>query len=314
MDMEYDVKSEARKQYVKYFRVWFIIFAVILVVFGIRLVGTLLKKEVVVERTNKNAPKERVFDDAKVLSDSEEDKLRKLIAEVEAEIHCDIVLWTIKQPMEGAEARAEYGYRYDDWEMNMRDLADDYFDYNGFGYDNVDYSGALLLDNCYDGQKGSWLSTTGAVYEKFGNAEINNVVDEVYYTLVADGSAYYKAYKKGIEKIRDQMRDDKVTNIFTMGMFGMAALFIPIIVAVIFILTHLKSKEGDITTTVNTYVNGDAQMNRRSDQFIRKTETTRRIETSSSGGGSRSSSSSGGRGGSHRSSSGRSHGGGGRRR
>ena len=125
MDMEYDVKSEARKQYVKYFRVWFILFAVILVVFGIRLAGTLLKKEAVVERTNKNAPKERVFDDAKVLSDSEEDKLRKLIAEVEAEIHCDIVLWTINQPVEGAEAQAEYGYRYDDWELNMRDLADE---------------------------------------------------------------------------------------------------------------------------------------------------------------------------------------------
>lgn len=313
MDMEYDVKSEARKQYVKYFRVWFILFAVIFVVFGIRLVGTLLKKEAVVERTNKNAPKERVFDDAKVLSDSEEDKLRKLIAEVEAEIHCDIVLWTINQPVEGAEAQAEYGYRYDDWELNMRDLADDYFDYNGFGYDNVDFSGALLLDNCYEGQEGTWLSTTGAVYEKFGNAEIDYVLDEVYYTLVADESAYYTAYKKGIEEIRIQMQDDKLGAIFTMGMFVVAALFIPIIVALIFILIHLKSKEGDITTTVNTYVNGDAQMNRRSDAFIRKTETTRRIETSSSGGGSRSSSS-GGRGGSHRSSSGRSHGGGGRRR
>ena len=168
------------------------------------------------------------------------------------------------------------------------------------------------MDNWYDGQAGSWLSTTGAVYEKFGDYEINRVLDEVYYTIEYGGSAYdaYEAYVKEMVKL---MKDDGSSTGLEMGAFVIAALIIPVIVAAIFILTHLKSKEGAITTTTNTYVDGKAQINRQSDAFMRKTVSTRRIPQSSSSGGSRSSSS-GGHGGSHRSSSGRSHGGGGRRR
>ncbi|MBQ7775688.1 MAG: TPM domain-containing protein [Lachnospiraceae bacterium] len=311
MEMEYDVKREARNQYLNYFKIWFIIVAVLIVISAIKLIGILTEKEEVVERTNTQAPQERVFDEANVLSDSEEEKLRKLIADAEAKIHCDLVVWTINQPVEGSEAES-YNYRYDDWELNMRDLADDYYDYNYFGYDNVDYDGALLLDNWYSGQAGSWLSTSGEVYEQFGDYEINQVLDEVYYTIEGGGSAYsaYAAYVKEVVKLMEQNTGDYKP--ITMGSFVLGALIIPLIAAAIFLFSHLKTKEGKVTTNNNTYVSGNVQMNRQNDAFIRKTVSTRRIETSSSG-GSRSGSS-GGRGGSHRSSSGRSHGGGGRRR
>ena len=93
----------------------------------------------------------------------------------------------------------------------------------------------------------------------------------------------------------------------------LGAIFIPIVVAIGFILVNLKSKEGQVTTQANTYVdNGRAKVNVSQDQFLRKSVSTRVIQTDS--GGSRSSGGGGGRGGSHRSSSGRSHGGGGRRR
>lgn len=303
-----DLKREARVQYLRYFKVWFIVIGVLLVIAAVKLIGSALKDEGEVVRTNLDAPKERVYDEANVLSDEEESKLRTLIAEAEAEIHCDIVLRTINQPVEGSAAQQEYGYRYDTWDLNMRDIADDFFDYEGYGYDNVNYSGALILDNWYQGQAGTWLSTTGAVYEKFGNYEINQVLDEIYDTLEA-GATPYQAYKDGIEEIVDQMQDQKQG--LVMGHFILAGILIPIITAVIFIVSKLRVKEGEVTTNSGTYVDGKAKVNSQRDDFIRKSVSTRVIQTSSSSGGSRSS---GGRGGSHRSSSGRSHGGGGRRR
>ena len=73
MDIEYDVKREARNQYIKYFKIWFIIVAVLLVVSAIKLIGSLFVKEEVIVRTNMQAPEERVYDEANVLSDSEEE-------------------------------------------------------------------------------------------------------------------------------------------------------------------------------------------------------------------------------------------------
>ncbi len=312
MDVEYDVKAEAKKQYLNYFKVWFIILGILVVCALVKLVGGLLKGDAI-ERTNMEAPAERVYDNADVLSDAEEEKLRELIAKYEPQIGCDIVLMTIDQPVEGAEAQRKYDYRYTDWELNMRDIADDFFDYEGYGYDNVNYSGALILDNWYKGQGGTWLSTTGKVYEKFGDYEINQVLDEIYYAIDG-GSSAYKAYKKGIEELVAQMDGDTaLLRGVSMGVFVIVAIILPIIVAAIFIAAKMKVKEGVVTTTSNTYVDGNARVNGQRDDFIRKSVSTRVIQTSSSSGGSRSGGSSG-HGGSHRSSSGRSHGGGGRRR
>ena len=63
-----------------------------------------------------------------------------------------------------------------DWSTAMRDLADNFYDYNNFGYDKVHGNGVLLLDNAYEGQKGSWLSTCGNVYDYFGDYEIDQAL------------------------------------------------------------------------------------------------------------------------------------------
>jgi len=90
------------------------------------------------------------------------------------------------------------------------------------------------------------------------------------------------------------------------------SLGLPTIVALIYMFVHMHQKKAKNTTTANTYVAGGRPvLKNKSDRFIRKHVSSRRIETSSSsGGGSRSS----GGGGHHRSSSGASHGGGSRRR
>ena len=292
-----DFKAEARKQFLKYFRIWFIVAAVLFVIAIFVGGAALLKKDDVIVRNNSKAPAERVYDYAEVLTDEEENKLRQLIAEKEEEIKADIVLVTINEFMENDGMS---------WEDAMMNYADDFYDLNNYGYDEVHGNGVLLLDNHYDGQAGSWLSTCGNVYWKFGDYEIDRVLDAVYYGL-DDG--FYEAYKDYIDVtclLMQEMEED-VDLPYTM------AFILPLIVALIYALVHLHQKKAQVTTNATTYVSGGRPvMNVQRDDFIRKSVVKRRIETSSSsGGGSRSS---GGRGGSHRSSSGVSHGGGGRRR
>ena len=76
-----DFKAEARKQYFSYFKIWFIVAAVLMVIaiFGV----VKFYASVNSERTNTEAPTERVYDYADVLTDEEEKDLRSYIAVAE---------------------------------------------------------------------------------------------------------------------------------------------------------------------------------------------------------------------------------------
>lgn len=312
--MDIDVKKLSKQQYISYFKIWFVILGIVVVVAAVLFVGSLLSPKSKSERDNTDSPSERVYDNANVLSDKEEDRLRDLIEETEDRIQCDIILVTINQPVEllSDTEIEKYGYRYNDWEMNMRDLADDFYDHNEFGYDEVgdDGDGVLLLDNWYPEQEGSWLSTSGEVFDKFGDYEIDRVLDAVWYGLDKGEYEAYAAYVKKVEQLMSGGSGDLVVY-GNGGKYIFAVIAIPIIVALFFIFCNLKNKEGKVTTTASTYVaNGKPRVNVSQDNYLRKHVTSRIIQTSSSSGGTRS----GGGGGGHRSSSGRSHGGGGRRR
>ena len=301
--MEYDVKKEARKQYLSYFKFWFIIAGVLLVAaifLAIKNSG-----QEYMERTNYSAPAQRVYDYADVLTGEEEMDLEAYIAEAEAICGCDLVVVTMNTPVEGPEIEG-MGYRYNSWDLNMRDVADDFWDDNQYGYNKgFEGDGALLLDNWYEGQAGSWLSTSGRVYEEMGTIEINELLDDVYYYVEYDP---YEAYVAFVDYIVNLMRP--VENYMVVLMVAPVGLLVSLVVALIFIAVKLHNKEGEVTVKPGTYTDGNAEFRIREDRFIRKHVSTRRIprNTSSGGGGSHS------RGGSHRSSSGASHGGGGRRR
>lgn len=311
--MEKDIKREARKQYFKYFKVWFIIAGVLAVVTIVAAVIHFATAKTV--RTNAQDPAERVFDYADVLTDEEEQNLRDYIAQCEEKIQADIVVVTISESVEYdlqnpglAEAFHAKEVGSTDWETAMRELADNFYDYSNFGYNKVHGNGVLLLDNWYDGQKGSWLSTCGNVYDYFGNYEIDRTLDIVY-NYVDDSP--YKAYRAYVDYVTRTMEESKET--VPMSVFPW--IVTGVVVALIYALVNLRQTKAKDTTTSNQYVDGKKpKINDTRDQYLRKNVVTRRIETSSSSGSSHSSGHSGGHGGSHRSSSGVSHGGGGRRR
>lgn len=289
--MDKEIKIEARKQYLRYFRIWFIVIAILAVIFVALLATNLLGTGSNVRR-NGSAPAERVYDMADVLTDGEEQGLREYIAQCEDRYAIDLVIVTINEDVES------YGY----WDDVMQDIADDFYDDNNYGYNMIHGDGALLLDNWYEdeygSQKGSCLSTCGKVYNKLDNYDVDVVLDKVYRKVDSDP---YEAYKAYVTAVCDMVSGGSSLFIWAL------VIIIPIIVAIIFALVNLRRPAARVTTTSTTYVaGGEPRMNHREDTFIRKNVVTRRIQTNSG--------TSGGGGGSHRSSSGVRHGGGSRRR
>ncbi len=285
--MDKEIRREAIGQYLKYFAFWFIIMALVLVFFGFMKLG---KKETV--RTNMQAPVERVYDYADVLTNEEEDKLRTYIAECEKEAKMDIIVVTINEDVQSK------GY----WESAMNSRADDFYDHNSYGYNKVHGDGILLLDNYYEGQMGSVTSTCAAVYEAFGDYENDRVLDAVYAYIEDDPYLAYRAFVSESTKLMKQHRNPISGNFIIL----ILVFLIPIIVSVVFVVTKLKTKKAKDTTKPNTYVpGGQGQINASTDNFIRKNLVKTKIETSSGNSG---------RGGGRTSSSGVRHGGGSRRR
>lgn len=304
--MENDIKKEARRQYIRFFRIWFIILGILLVV-TVPIVAVKLMSRPPEGRGNNKAPEERVFDYADVLTEAEEEQLRELIEKSEEEIGCDLILVTMRQPVEGSEAKEAYNYRYEDWELNMQDIADDFYDNNMYGYNAPYGDGALILDNWYEGQSGTHLSTSGRIFERFGDYEIDQALTCVDNYIESDPC---RAYSACINYITDRMSSNSGSKIAS-GLLKLA-LVVPTVVAGVFVGMNLHSKEGKKTTTDTTYIaGGKPEMNLQRDDFIRKEVSRRRIVTSSGSGGG---SGGGGRGGAHVSSGGHSHGGGSHRR
>lgn len=309
--MEKDIKREALRQYFKYFKIWFIIAGILAVItIGAAVVHALTPKPV---RGNGQEPTERVYDYADMLTEEEEQSLREYIAECEEKIQADIVIVTIAESVEYdlqdpdlPEAFHAKEVGSTDWSTAMRDLADNFYDYNNYGYNKVHGNGVLLLDNSYEGQKGSWLSTCGNVYDYFGDYEI----DQALYAVddYIDESPY-RAYKNCISYVTRTMEESQESMPMTFAPW----ILVGLVVALIYAVVNLHQNKAKDTTATNQYVDGKKpKINDTRDQYLRKNVVTRRIETSSSSGGS--SHRSGGHGGSHRSSSGVSHGGGGHRR
>lgn len=290
------------KQYFSYFKIWFIVLGILAILTG---AITFLNNKNVYVRKNSQAPDRRVFDYANVLTDAQEAELEELIAKREQQIGCDLVLVTINESVLAAYGMTENTDA--NWERAMMQYADDFYDQNNFGYNMVHGDGALLLDNWYEGETGSWFSTCGRVYTHYSNYMINRVLDDVYDLVERDP---YRAYRTYIENVYREMGGGDKEPIGE-AVFG--SLVISLIVAIIFVVSHLKGKLGKKTTEASTYLEqGSIRFNVRQDELIGKHVTSTVISTSSSGGsGGRSS---GGGGGGHRSSGGVSHGGGGRRR
>lgn len=290
------------REYFRYFKWLYTVLAVVAALTAAFHAGHWVKAEAMnYQRTNTEcAVRERVFDNADVLTDKEEEKLRDLIAKRERQTGCDIVLVTLNEPLEAYARAIEPSAPSEEF---VRVYAEQRWENDGFGYDRPNGDGVMLVDNWSredDGRIHTWFWTTGRARDAYYVEDIDHLLDNVYRYVEKNPYRAYKTY------VNDFYHDMMGWNLCHLSVPGYVPWLIGIGAAVIFCAVNWRSREGKKTTTATTYVAGREPVFRVSqDRFLRKTVSKRRIETGSGG--------SGGGGGGHGGGGG-SHGGGGHSR
>ena len=248
----------------------------------------------------------RVFDEGNLLTSAEIAGLEEEIARFQDDTGMDFVVLTNTLPIQNKSAE---------------EVADDFYDYNGFGLDE-EHSGALYYIDMSD--RYQHLSTTGMMIDIMTDERIQSAIDACRSSLSAGncGSAALKMleevrrfHKAGIPQGQyryDILTGQRLTARHRALTFGelMLSLAAGIAVTVVFVVVVTRRYKLKGSTYKYAYrQNCDMALLEKEDQFLRTTTTQQRKSDSSNSG------SGGGGGGSgvHTGSSGTSHGGGGGR-
>lgn len=256
-------------------------------------------------------PEERIVplvsDEADLLTDDEEMLLTDRLETIGFSYDVEIGVVTVNS-LEGKSAE---------------NFADDYYDYNGFGYGVNDDGLLVLYKDGVPGDREVYITTHGSAIYKFADYKIDRIVDEMISDLQYGN--YYWAFETFADECEYVLENYEIEDVggyygsddlyHDSGSSGPAignvpAVWIPGSIAIGFILALLiMLGVASGLKTVKRQANAAAYVDNmnitsKSDTFLyRNVRKTPRPKSTSSGGGSSS----------HRSSSGRSHGGGGRR-
>lgn len=240
-----------------------------------------------------------VVDEMGLLTDGEKAALSADIKEISQRQSCDIVIVAVPDEMlEG---------------QNIRDYADDFFDYNGYGIGS-DFSGILLMLSFEeDGHGDYWISTCGYGITAFTDAGIDYIGRTIVpYLKDKEYAEAFDVFAKQCDDFLTHARNGKPYDVDAMPKEPfdwdgrlMAALVAGGVVGFI-VVSSMQSKLKSVKpakSAVNYIKAGSMHVTKQSDIFLYRNVTRHAKPKESSGG----------RGGSstHRSSSGRSHGGGG---
>ena len=246
-----------------------------------------------------NATDQKLYDYSKLLTEEEAQEIETLSRETADRIQMDIVIVTTD----------------DDEGKSPMDYADDFYDYNGFGYGEYKY-GILLYINMTT--RDIWISTTGNLRKYVDDVNQVKLRDDV--TSYLSAGAYYDAFIEFItetenyinagipnyEYVYDPATDSNIQNdgyvnykVFLVA--GVAGLIVALITVIVVIRRY---KFHSVPTAANYIDRKDTFFREKNDTFLREHTTRIKIETDSGSGGGFSGGSS-----SHHSSSGSSHGG-----
>ncbi len=159
----------------------------------------------------------RLVDDADILSSSEEMNLLDTLNELSNELQFDIVVVTT----DSTEGKS------------MRDCADDFFDYNGYGMGDH-FDGALLLVDMT--QREWYISTSGYGRKALNDSELDYIGEEVANHL--SWEEYTEAFDDFAEMVADEVEDARDGDHLSVGeivlrviisiLVGGALAFIPV--------------------------------------------------------------------------------------
>lgn len=236
-------------------------------------------------------PEERLFprlvDDADLLTDAEEGTLQKQLDEISERQECDVVVATVNS-LEGKSSRA---------------YADDFFDYNGYGY-GKNRDGILLLISM---ENRDWaISTCGYGITAFTDAGQEYIVDKFKPSLSdGDYAEAFAVFAEECDKFISQAQTGEPYDEGNLPTSG-GGIWLGISLVLGFIIAFMmgmyqKSKLKSVirNASADSYTtSGGIHLVVHRDNLINVTRTSRTIEKDTGGGSS-----------THKSSSGATHGG-----
>lgn len=217
----------------------------------------------------------RLVDDADLLTDVEEEVLTAKLDAVSEEHQMDIVIVTVEST-NGASPMA---------------FADDYYDYNGYGYGNT-YDGALLLISMEE--RDWWISTCGEMINVLDDYTIESIGDWMLDDLASgDYAAAFETFVNECDYYIDPPFEF-MTNL----LISLAIGFVVALIVTGVMRSKLKSVRRQ--AAASEYVKSGSMQVTQANEFFLYRNVSRVRRSNDSNGSS-----------THRSSSGRSHGGGG---
>lgn len=189
------------------------------------------------ERQNQiHTDEQRVFDNADVLSDEEEEKLEKLIWQKQEEVHLDIVLVTID----------DFSYQSED---GIESFAVSFYNDNDFGWNQPKGDGVIFADNWAEGGDGKYCHfvTKGIAMDRISQSESDEIVERVCEKVNVNP---YEAYKRYVNWTVSSMKSEG-------GLNPVIPLAVAVIFTIIFIIYQLMYNKGKDTTSKSTYIDKD---------------------------------------------------------
>lgn len=219
----------------------------------------------------------RVVDDADLLEDSQESALEEKLGEISEKYQCDVVIVT-EDSLDGKEATP---------------YADDYYDYNGYGY-GENHDGILLLVSMAERK---WaISTTGYGIEVFTDAGQEYMVEK-FKPYLSDGEyeESFTCFADLCDEFLRQAQEGKPYDIGNLPKEKMSPVWILVAVGIGFVISLLVTgtMKGQLKSVrsqpaADNYVKpGSFQLRRERDVFLYRTvNRVKKPEPQSSGGGS----------------------------
>ena len=165
--------------------------------------------------------KKYVVDNANLLSESEESALENKLKEISERQKCDVVVLTVNSL--GSKDATQY--------------ADDYYDYNGYGY-GTNHDGILLLISMKDRD---WaVSTCGFGIKAFTDDGIEYLSDQ-FMSDLSDGN-YANAFNIYAEKCDDfiqQAKNGRPYNSYNLPRKPLSLVWIPVCIILGFVIATL---------------------------------------------------------------------------
>lgn len=227
-----------------------------------------------------------VFDETGTLTDEQIEALNTKAATLFARRECGVYIWIVDLVPE------EYAKTLDTMEVYV----DAFYERNNLGWGDKKNGMVLLLEiGDVPGERDYYLNTHGPCTSLFNNSVRENLLDDHIVPLFIDAFSngnFYRVADVFLDCVESEYLSDFIS---TLGFDLTVVIAVPLLVAfIVCSIWKRQMKTAKIARTADNYIPKDGfKITGRTDQFLYRTTTRTKIESSSgsSSGGSRSSSS-----------------------